>query len=94
MMITPPIMWYHQYINTGTKAARYMAFKYEGVAIRNSQGVPKVWVSRRIGGHQIDYVDEKPEVRTMFADALGEKDLESQMPDSCETEKETLPPIA
>ncbi len=51
-MITPPIMWYHQHFNTGAEAARYLAFKYEGVAIRSSQGVPKAWVSRRIGGHQ------------------------------------------
>ena len=93
-MITPPIMWYHQHFNTGTEPARYLAFKYEGVAIRNSQGVPKAWVSRRIGGHQIDYADEKPEVRTMFADALAEKGQESQMQDSYETEKETLPPIS
>jgi hypothetical protein len=37
------------------------------VSIRNGQGVPKAWISRRIRGDQIDYADERPEVRTMFA---------------------------
>ncbi|NNE38771.1 MAG: ethanolamine ammonia lyase-activating protein, partial [Gammaproteobacteria bacterium] len=78
---------------TGTTPARYLAFKYEGVAIRNAQGVPKAWISRRIGGHQIDYADESQEVRTLFADALAEKGLESKMGESYEAEKATLPPL-
>ena len=54
-MIVPPNMWLHQHFNTGTTPARYLAFKHEGVAIRNAQGVPKAWISRRAGGDQIDY---------------------------------------
>ena len=92
-MITPPNMWYHQHFNKGTTPARYLAFKYEGVAIRNAQGVPKAWISRRIGGHQIDYADESPQVRTTFAEALAESGLESCMAESYELEKETLPPL-
>jgi oxalate decarboxylase/phosphoglucose isomerase-like protein (cupin superfamily) len=92
-LITPPTMWYHQHFNTGGTPARYLAFKYEGVAIRNSQGVPKAWISRRIGGHQIDYADERREVRTMFADALAEHGLTPQMEASYEAEKQTLPPL-
>ena len=57
-MIVPPNMWQHQHFNTGTTPARYLAFKHEGVAIRNAQGVPKAWISRRVGGDQIDYADE------------------------------------
>ena len=45
-MIVPPNMWIHQHFNTGTTPARYLAFKHEGVAIRNAQGVPKAWISR------------------------------------------------
>lgn len=92
-LITPPNMWYHQHFNTGGTAARYLAFKYEGVAIRNSQGVPKAWISRRVGGHQIDYADENRSVRTMFADALAEQGLAPQMAGPYELEKETLPPL-
>mgnify|MGYP006147411955 CR=1 FL=1 len=51
-------MWFHQHFNTGTTPARYLAFKQEGVAIRNAQGVPKAWISKRLGGDQIDYADE------------------------------------
>ena len=40
--------------------ARYLALKHEVVSIRNAQGVPKAWISRRIGGDQIDYADEAP----------------------------------
>src|SRR6266567_4299844 len=56
-LIVPPNMWFHQHFNSGTAPARYLAFKHEGVAIRNTQGVPKAWISRRLGGDQIDYAD-------------------------------------
>ncbi len=91
-MIVPPNLWYHQHFNTGTTPARYLAFKYEGVAIRNEQGVPKAWISQRIGGDQIDYADESREVRSMFADALAKNGLESQMGAAYEAEKPDLPP--
>ena len=65
-MIVPPNMWLHQHFNTGTTPARYLAFKHEGVAIRNAQGVPKAWISKRLGGDQIDYSDENPETRKEF----------------------------
>ena len=57
-LIVPPNMWYHQHFNTGTEPARYLAFKHEVVSIRNAQGVPKAWISQRVGGDQIDYADE------------------------------------
>jgi len=90
-MIVPPNMWFHQHFNTGTTPARYLAFKHEGVAIRTAQGVPKAWISMRIGGDQIDYADEKPLVRTMFADALAANGLRSNMEAAYEAELGTLP---
>ncbi len=91
-MIVPPNMWWHQHFNTGTTPARYLAFKYEGVAIRNEQGVPKAWISTRIGGDQIDYADESAEVRSMFRDALASNGLSSRMDPAYEAEKADLPP--
>jgi len=78
-MIVPPNMWMHQHFNTGTTPARYLAFKHEGVAIRNAQGVPKAWISKRAGGDQIDYRDEKPETRRQFAAELAKNGLTSKM---------------
>jgi hypothetical protein len=91
-LITPPNMWFHQHFNTGTTPARYLAFKQEGVAIRNAQGVPKAWISKRLGGDQIDYADEDPQVRQMFAEALAKHGLKSRMDEAYKAELAELPP--
>ncbi|WP_067935017.1 cupin domain-containing protein [Alicyclobacillus kakegawensis] len=78
-MIVPPDRWYHQHFNTGATPARYLALKYEGTAIRNEQGVPKAWISKRLGGDQIDYADEDPQVRRVFESELAKHGLQSQM---------------
>jgi oxalate decarboxylase/phosphoglucose isomerase-like protein (cupin superfamily) len=91
-LIVPPNMWYHQHFNTGTTPARYLAFKHEVVSIRNAQGVPKAWISQRVGGDQIDYADESPVVRDTFAKALAENGLEPQMDAVYQSEQATLPP--
>ena len=91
-MVVPPNMWNHQHFNTGTTPSRYLAFKHEVVSIRNAQGVPKAWISKRIGGDQIDYADEMPLVRSMFKDELSKVGLEPRMDDAYKTELETLPP--
>jgi hypothetical protein len=72
-------MWFHQHFNSGTTPARYLALKHETVSIRNAQGVPKAWISRRVGGDQIDYADEKPEVRQMFADEMAKHGMQPRM---------------
>jgi oxalate decarboxylase/phosphoglucose isomerase-like protein (cupin superfamily) len=93
-MIVPPNMWFHQHFNTGSAPARYLAFKAEGVSIRNAQGVPKAWISRRVGGHQIDYADEAPQIREGFAAALGKLGLEPRMEAAYEAELADLPPLS
>lgn len=91
-MIVPPNMWYHQHFNSGTTPARYLALKFEGVAIRNAQGVPKSWISQRIGGDQIDYADENQKVRTTFEKELVKQDLVPKMDEAYEAELADLPP--
>jgi hypothetical protein len=91
-MIVPPNMWYHQHFNTGTTPSRYLAFKHEVVSVRNAQGVPKAWISKRIGGDQIDYADESPVIRQMFKDELAKSGLEPRMDEAYQQELETLPP--
>ncbi|MEP6872693.1 MAG: ethanolamine ammonia lyase-activating protein [Anaerolineaceae bacterium] len=93
-MIVPPNLWFHQHFNTGTTPARYLAFKHEVVSIRNAQGVPKAWISRRVGGDQIDYADEQPVVRRLFASALLRHGLQSHMEEAYKAELADLPPRA
>jgi oxalate decarboxylase/phosphoglucose isomerase-like protein (cupin superfamily) len=89
-MIVPPTMWFHQHFNTGTTPARYLAFKYEGTAVRNAQGVPKAWISRRLGGDQIDYADESPVVRKWFVEALAMHGLKPRMEEAYQAEAASL----
>jgi hypothetical protein len=48
--------------------------------------VPKAWISRRLGGDQIDYADESPRVRQWFQEALAKRGLESRMDKAYEAE--------
>jgi oxalate decarboxylase/phosphoglucose isomerase-like protein (cupin superfamily) len=91
-MIVPPNMWYHQHFNTGSEPARYLAFKHEVVSIRNAQGVPKAWISQRVGGDQIDYADESSIVRDTFAEELAKIGVKPQMDAVYESELTDLPP--
>jgi hypothetical protein len=91
-LIIPPNMWFHQHFNSGSTPARYLAFKHEGVSIRNAQGVPKAWISRRLGGDQIDYIDERPEIRRSFADELASAGVTPAMDAVYEAELPDLPP--
>ena len=91
-MIVPPNRWFHQHFNTGTTPGRYLAFKHEATSIRNAQGVPKAWISRRIGGDQIDYADEQPLVRQIFTEALAKHGLKPKMDDAYRIELSDLPP--
>lgn len=91
-MIVPPNMWFHQHFNTGTTPARYLAFKHEVVSIRNAQGVPKAWISRRLGGDQIDYADEDQIIRKTFAEALKARGIKPNMGAAYQAELADLPP--
>ena len=93
-LIVPPNRWFHQHFNIGTTQARYLAFKHEAVAIRNPQGVPKAWISRRVGGDQIDYADESTVVRNTFADELTRRGIASRMDAIYQAELADLPPLA
>ncbi|MDF1555479.1 MAG: cupin domain-containing protein [Deferrisomatales bacterium] len=92
-MVVPPNMWYHQHFNTGATPARYMAFKHEVVSIRNAQGVPKAWISKRVGGDQIDYADEDRSIREGFAEELKKRNIPTNMEEAYQAELADLPPL-
>ncbi len=89
-LIVPPNNAFHQHFNSGPTPARYLAFKHS--SIRNKQGVPLSWISRRLGGNQIDYADESKLVRNMFLDGLSRHNVESKMAPIYEAELPNLPP--
>src|SRR5258706_7191046 len=91
-LIVPPNAWFHQHFNAGPTPARYLAFKHWSP--RNAQGVPMSWISKRLGGTQVDYADESPVVRQMFTDALGLHGLQPRMDEVYTAELPSLPPRA
>src|ERR1700704_1258035 len=93
-LIVPPNKWFHQHFNTGPTPARYLAFKHEVALIRNAQGVPTAWISRRVGGDQLDYADEEPRIRNMFAESLAKHGMTPRMDEVYAAELVDLPPKA
>src|SRR6202521_4812228 len=91
-MVVPPNLWFHQHFNIGSSPGRYLAFKHEVVSIRNAQGVPKAWISRRVGGDQIDYADEQPVIRQIFSEALAKHGMTPRMDEAYQAELAELPP--
>ena len=89
-LIVPPNGFFHQHFNAGSTPARYLAFKHS--SIRNTQGVPISWISRRLGGNQIDYADEDMTIRSMFEQALLKNKVTPKMQSAYEAELESLPP--
>ena len=52
------------------------------------------WISTRVGGTQVDYADEQPVVRGMFAEALARHGIQSRMGEIYAAELANLPPKA
>lgn len=92
-MIVPFDGWYHQHFNLGTISARYLAFKYGGISVRNEQGVPLSWISKRLGGRQMDYADEAPLIRETFVAELWKRGLHPDMEALYQAELAELPSL-
>jgi len=41
--------------------------------------VPTAWISRRVAANQLDYADEEPRIRNMFADSLARHGMTPRM---------------
>ncbi len=80
-MIVPPANWFHQHFNAGNVPARYLALrwgsrKYYGI---NGETSSKTDLDVKLGGNQIEYEDEDPNVRQMFEEACAKAGVKSQM---------------
>lgn len=69
-IVVPPSRWFHQHFNSGDEPARYLALRwgsnrYEfNIAGQEREGGTDT--STKLGGDQIEYPDEDPEVHQMF----------------------------
>jgi len=82
-VLFPPNMWFHQHFNTGAKPAKYLAIRWgsQKYPLFKTHGArAQVDVSVKLGGNQIEYEDEGPEIRNMFKEALAKNGVELQMP--------------
>lgn len=75
-VVAPPALWYHQHFNTGEERARYFAMHSPDMGTVNDSEVFDP--HREI--HQIEYVDEDPDIRELFDQELAEDGLSSRMP--------------
>ena len=72
-VFSPPDKWFHQHFVTGTEPAKLLAFhaersrKYKGVR-GDTPGAGRR--SIKLGGTQINYEDEDPEIRRLFKEEL------------------------
>ena len=82
-MFSPPEWWYHQHFNTGPEPARYLALRWGsrrydmGGAIRSGEGTTDLDV--KLGGAQIEYQDEDPEIHKIFEGELAKSGAQCRM---------------
>ncbi len=82
-MLVPPDGWFHQHFNTGATPARYLAIRW------GSRKHPSPWgggakskgadLSVKLGGNQIEYADEDPQIRRIFEEELAKNGVTSRM---------------
>ena len=53
--------------------------------------MPTAWISQRVGGDQIDYADESPQIRELFAQALARHGITARMDEVYRAEVADLP---
>lgn len=88
-LVVPPDRWWHQHFNTGPEPARYLACTWGGdgrwfIEALGGGGRTHLLAktSTRVGGNNIDYKDEDPQVREMYAAELRGSGIEMMMPAS------------
>ncbi len=78
-MFSPPEWWYHQHFNVGPEPARYLALRRGG----SPEHTMKLGISGGEEGSpdQIEYEDEDPAIREMYAAELSRRGVSLNMPD-------------
>jgi gentisate 1,2-dioxygenase len=82
-LFSPPEAWFHQHFNTGKEPTRYLALKAVAeLESRKFKGIMKqyqIHKSVKLGGDQIEYEDEDPEIRRLYKEELAKTGVEWRM---------------
>jgi gentisate 1,2-dioxygenase len=83
VVYAPPDRMFHQHFNASAEPARYLAVAFGGLRYPFTEDKRKTFmgmdVSLREGGRQIEYEDEDPRIRRLYAETLAEEGIEMRM---------------
>jgi gentisate 1,2-dioxygenase len=84
VVYAPPEAMFHQHFNTSPRPARYLAVAFGGLRYPFSEDKRKTFlgmdVSVKAGGRQIEYEDEDPRIREIYAAELAKAGVGMRMP--------------
>ena len=72
-VVVPPDQWFHQHFNSGAKPARYLALRWNNWRyrfMRSQDGEGGTFTSVKLGGGQIEFEDEDPQIHRDFEAAM------------------------
>src|SRR5262249_13309589 len=72
-VVVPPDRWFHQHFNSGAKPARYLALRWNNWRyrfMRSQDGEGGSFTSVKLGGGQIEFEDEDPQIHRDFEAAM------------------------
>lgn len=78
-VFSPPAGWYHQHFNTGREPARYLALR-RGGSPEHPLRIGITGGSEETGSQQIEYEEEDPTIRELYARELSAKGIKLSMP--------------
>ncbi|HEU0071643.1 MAG TPA: cupin domain-containing protein [Alphaproteobacteria bacterium] len=82
-VVVPPDQWFHQHFNSGAEPARYLALRWNNwrfkSVMKNSGENGSTYTSVKLGGSQIEFEDEDPQVHRDFVAGVEASGARCQM---------------
>jgi quercetin dioxygenase-like cupin family protein len=82
-VVVPPDQWFHQHFNSGAHPARYLALRWNNWRYRfmkSQDGEGGTFTSVKLGGGQIEFEDEDPQIHRDFEAAMKKAGARCNMP--------------
>ena len=82
-VVVPPDQWFHQHFNSGAAPARYLALRWNNWRyrfMRSQDGEGSTFTSVKLGGGQIEFEDEDPQIHRDFEEAMSKAGARCNMP--------------